>query len=254
MLRINLTVGKTAMSLSEGGGDPSVNTPAARPRTLTAAQAQPVESAATYEFRTTHLVRGEGDPVSAEPKPVRVTCAYTAASPQAAMAQFAADHPEYAVFGWWRDRMLTVVIPGQGEPPRRHLKNCERDPDAEAGDGWLTNMRAGISNVEDHLNWEPEFRHGITWRIPCPACTGDLFEITGKFGAFYRCRSCEFKASATTRKAKAAEAQAAVVRWCGTRLVLMINRNGIGYGGCPACHPGYKSPIVNDTYYGRSRP
>lgn len=215
-------------------------------------QSQPAAPAATYEFRTTQLVRGEGDPVSAERKAIPAAYAYAAASPQAAITQFASEHPEYATFGWWRDRLLTVVIPGQGEPPQRHLKNWERDPDAEVSDGWLTNMCAGISNVEDHLLWEPEFCHAATWRIPCPGCDGELRELTGQFGAFYLCRSCSFKTSAGTRKAKAAEAEATVVRWCGTRLVLMINNNGIGYGGCPECHPDYKSPTLNKIIYGRN--
>jgi hypothetical protein len=217
-------------------------------------QAQATALAVTYEFRTTHLVRGEGDPVTAEPVPVSAVYAYTADSAQAAMAQFAAEHPEYAVFGWWRDRMLTVVIPGQGELPQRHLKNWERDPDAEVSDGWLTNMCADINNADDRLKWEPEFCHRHTWRIPCPDCGGDLREHTGQWGAFYRCQSgsCSFKTSAGTKKAKAAELQATVVRWCGTRLVLMINNNGIGYGGCPACHPGYQSPTFNQLVYGRN--
>ena len=219
-------------------------------------QSQPAASTATYEFRTTHLIRGEGDPVSAERKAIPATYAYTATSPQAAMTQFAAEHPEYATFGWWLDRTLTVVIPGQGEPPQRHLKNWERDPDAEVSDGWLTNMCAGINNVEDHLNWEPEFCHRPTWRIPCPDCNDELRELTGQFGAFYRCqsRSCSFKTSAGTRKAKAAEAKATVVRWCGTRLVLMINNNGIGYGGCPACYPDYEAPTLNKLVYGSYSP
>lgn len=215
------------------------------------AQSQSAAPSVTYEFRTTHLVRGEDDPVSAGPKPVPAAYAYTAASPQAAMAQFAAEHPEYATWGWWLDRLLTVVVPGQGEPPQRHLKNWERDPDAEISDGWLTNMCAGISNVEDHLNWEPEFCHRPAWRIPCPACPGELRELTGKYGAFYRCQSCLFKTSAGTKKAKAAEARATVVRWCGTRLVLMINDNGIGYAGCPVCHPEYQPPTINHVYYGK---
>jgi hypothetical protein len=227
-----------------------VNARAVGPQTPAAAQAQPTAPAVTYEFRTILLVRGEGDPVSAGRKPVSAAYAYAAATPQAAMDLFAAGHPEYAVFGWWRDRMLKVVIPGHGEPPRRHLKNWERNPDAEASDGWLTNMCAGINNVEDHLNWEPEFCHAATWRIPCPGCDGELRELTGRFGAFYRCQSCEFKTSAGTRKANAAEAKATVTRWCGTRLVLRINHNGIGYGGCPECHPEYKSPTLSNIVYG----
>jgi hypothetical protein len=217
-----------------------------------ATQTQAAAPAVTYEFRTTHLVRGEGDPISADRTPVPATYAYTAASAQAAMVLFAAEHSEYATWGWWHDRLLTVVIPGQGEPPKRHLRNWERDPDAEVSDGWLTNMCAGINNVDDHLQWEPEFCHAITWRIPCPACPGELRELTGGWGAFYRCRSCDFKTSAGTKKAKAAEAKATVVRWCGTRLVLMINNNGIGYGGCPACRPGYQSPTLNQIVYRRN--
>ena len=213
-------------------------------------QPQAAAPAATYEFRTTHLVRGEGAPGSTERRPVTATCVYTAATARDAMGLFAAAHPEYATWGWWHDRMLTVVIPGQGEPPQRHLKNWERDPAAEVSDGWLTNMCAGINNVADRLEWEPEFCHQATWRIPCPDYGGELHEITGRFGAFYRCRACEFKTSARTRKAKTAEAAATVVRWCGTRLVLMINNNGIGYGGCPDCNPGYKSPTVNQILYG----
>jgi hypothetical protein len=214
-------------------------------------EAQPAAPAVTYEFRTTHLVRDAGDPVSAERTPVSATYAYTATSAAAALVLFAAEHPEYATWGWWRDRLLTVVIPGQGEPPERHLKNWERDPDAEVSDGWLTNMCAGINTVDDCLQWEPEFCHRPIWRIQCPDCAGELFELTGEFGAFYRCRSCSFKTSAVTRKAKAAEAKATVVRWCGARLVLMINNNGIGYGGCPACYPDYKSPTLNRIVYGR---
>ena len=37
-------------------------------------------------------------------------------------------------------------------------------------------------------------------------------------------------------------AAAVTFEFRGTRLVLMINNNGVGYGGCPACHPGYQEP------------
>jgi hypothetical protein len=29
----------------------------------------------------------------------------------------------------------------------------------------------------------------------------------------------------------------------------MINNNGIGYGGCPACHPDYEAPTLNKLVY-----
>jgi len=133
---------------------------------------------------------------------------------------------EGAVFlelGLWHDRMLTVVTPGRGEPPRRHLKDWERDPDAEVSDGWLSNMCAGTGDVDDRLTWEPEFCHRPTWRIPCPDCDSELRARTGQWDAFYRCRSCSFRPPPGPRRRRPPRPRPTVVRWCGTRLVLMIN-------------------------------
>jgi hypothetical protein len=70
---------------------------------------------------------------------------------------------------------------------------------------------------------------------------------------FYRCTACDWKAGITTKKAKDAEAEATITGWCGTRLEVRYNHLGVPYAGCPACHPEYKHPTVNDLYYGTSR-
>lgn len=150
----------------------------------------------TYEVRATHLLPTDEPVPAGTPRPAEhLTERYATATAAEALAAFAAAHPEYATWGYWHDRYLKVVTAGRGEPPKRHLKNWERDPDAEVSDGWLTNMCAGINNVAAHLEWEPQFCHTITWRIPCPACPGELYEIAGRHGAFYCCRSCDFKTS-----------------------------------------------------------
>jgi hypothetical protein len=54
-----------------------------------------------------------------------------------------------------------------------------------------------------------------------------------------------------TKKAGAIEQAATVTGWCGTRLEVRYNNNGVPYPGCKTCDPGYKSPTAGDVYYGR---
>ena len=84
-----------------------------------------------------------------------------------------------------------------------------------------------------------------------PVVHGNLDERVGKFGGFYTCRACGFKTSMGTKKATAIEQATAITGWCGTKLVVRYNNNGVPYPGCPTCDPHHKSPTVNDVYYGR---
>ncbi len=206
----------------------------------------------TFEIRALRWVRGVEVQVGQKAPAERVTLSYPAADAAAALAAFAADRPDICTHdvgrqGW----QLTVVIPGEGERPARRLMNWEKNPDAEVSDGWLSNIAAAGNSLKDKLEWEPEFCSVARRFTPCPSCGEALQEFWGKFGGFYRCTACSFKAGISTKKAKAAEAQTLIAGWCGAKLVVRYNNNGVPYAGCPACHPEYRSPTVNDIRYGR---
>jgi hypothetical protein len=184
----------------------------------------------------------------------RLAARYEAAGAAAALAAFAADRPDVCGPGvnrrGWR---LTCVIPGQGDPPARRLMNWEKNPDAEVSDGWLSNIAAQANSLADRLEWEPRFCTRASWLTPCPACGQPLREQAGKWGGFYRCTACDWKAGVTTKKARAAEARATIAGWCGARLEVRYSHLGVPYPGCPACHPRYRHPTVSDIRYGTGR-
>jgi hypothetical protein len=187
-----------------------------------------------------------GTPAESE----HITAAYDRATAAEALAAFAADHPEVVKYGsrWNFECVIPAATP---RPPRRFLLNWERDRDAEVSDGWLSNIAANGNNLMDTLEWEPEFCSHPHRKFPCPSCGGSLAERWGKFGGFYTC-GCGFKTSMGTKKAAAIEDAATVTGWCGTKLEVFYNNNGVPYPGCKTCNPKYgKGPTVNDIYYGK---
>jgi hypothetical protein len=184
---------------------------------------------------------------------VEVAGAYETAGAAAALAAFNAEHPEIFQMprgGKWH---VKCVIPATTpRPDRRYQMNWEKDPDAEVSDGWLSNIAAAGNNLKDELEWEPEFCHRPHRRFPCPGCGDKLAELWSKYGGFYSCPRCGFKTSFGTKKAKAIEAAATIAGFCGTKLEVRYNNNGVPYPGCKTCDPKYKSPTVNDVYYGRA--
>ena len=130
--------------------------------------------------------------------------------------------------------------------------NWEKDPDAEVSDGWLSNIAAAGNSLADQLEWQPQFCAAAHRMTPCPGCTGgELTPHWGKWGGFYTCRSCGWKAGLNSRKGQAASAATRITGWCGAPLGVRYNHHGVPYAGCPACDPSYKSPTVNKVYYGR---
>lgn len=206
--------------------------------------------ATTYEVRARRRVDGNPGKSGSTQQAVQVertTARYAVADAAAALAAFAVDRPDICTSeanrqGWH----LVCVIPGAGERPARRLMNWERDPDAEVSDGWLSNIAAAGNNLADRLLWEPEFCTKAHRHVPCPACGEPLGDFWGKWGGFYRCPTCGWKAGITTKKARAAEARTRLTGWCGTPLEVRYNRNGVPYAGCSSCDPAHRSPTVND--------
>jgi hypothetical protein len=188
------------------------------------------------------------------PKSSAITVAdrYGAAGAAAALAAFAAEHPDIVRYEnrsrWHLECVNPAATP---RPGRRFLKNWERDPAAEVSDGWLSNIAADGNNLMDDLEWEPRYCATPRRHFPCPSCAAGLAERYSRYGGFYSCPACEFKTNFGTKKAAAIEAAATITGWCGTLLEVRYNNNGVPYPGCKTCDPAYKSPTVNDIYYGR---
>jgi hypothetical protein len=212
-----------------------------------------VTTLTTFEIRADRWIHGCHVPAGQHAAIERTEPArYSAMDAAAALAAFAADRPDICTHdvnrqGW----RLTCVTPGAGEPPTRRLMNWEKDPDAEVSDGWLSNIAAAGNNLADRLEWEPQFCTHAHRLIPCPACGQPLREFSSKWGGFYRCTACGWKAGTTTKKAGSAEAQARIAGWCGTPLEVRYNQHGVPYPGCPTCDPNHRPATVNDIYHGR---
>jgi hypothetical protein len=174
---------------------------------------------------------------------------YEVAGPVDALTRFAEAFPAIPLDHDWH---LKAYTPSPLPRPERHLKNWERDPDAEVSDGWLSNLAASANTLADELAWQSQYCTRAHKRTPCPGCeTGQLAERTGKFGAFWSCTSCEWHTSAGTKKGLAAAEHTFVTGWCGTLLEVRYGHLGNPYPGCKTCDPEYKSPTVDDLRYGR---
>ena len=155
--------------------------------------------------------------------------------PARAMLGFALAHlAEFMVEGSFFECRRKPTTPRLEARPR----NYERDPQAEVGDGFLSNLGADYGNMRRELEWEPRYHFHVTaWWMPCPSCgrTPMAGPFSGRFGMFMRCDNpyCNKTMGLWTKKFRKA---ARPTRFCGERMTVVTSNCGVPYTGCNKCY------------------
>lgn len=129
-----------------------------------------------------------------------------------------------------------------GPRPEVALRNYEKDPMAEVGEGFLSNLGADFGNLRRQLEWEPRYHfHAVSWEMPCPSCgrTPMAGPFKGRFGMFMRCENpyCNKTVGMWTKKFRKT---ARPTRFCGERMSVVVNGLGMPYAGCARCYGRYE--------------